>query len=77
MNDSPDITQRRIDSNVTKLLASLAVTYEKANPRADFWPIFEKEEKALDEKLRKRPIMLMEIETACATFRSNVIKALA
>ena len=77
MNDSVDITEKRIKTQVRKILDGVAVVYDKGTPKPEFWPIFEREEKNLDTKLSKRPIGLMEIETACAIFRSHVIKAIS
>lgn len=76
-NASDDLTNKRIAAKWRSFFAELEGIYERRlNPKPGFWSTYETEERALHEKLQRRPLPLAEIEGAFAVFRSKVMKAL-
>jgi hypothetical protein len=75
--ESVDMTQRRIDAAWKVIIKELVNVYEiKQTPKVDFWPTYDREERALTEKLRKRPLGMMEMESMFNKFRAMILKAL-
>jgi hypothetical protein len=76
-NASDDLTNKRIASKWRAFFAELEGIYERRlNPKPGFWSTYEAEERALQEKLQRRPLPLAEMENAFALFRAKVLKAL-
>jgi hypothetical protein len=71
-----DLNSNRIRTKVRTVLNELANVYERAKVPADFWDHYDREERSLTERVGKRPITLMEIESACMNFRSKLLRLL-
>lgn len=67
----------RIVTQAKKILAELALVYERSNKvTSKFWEQWDQAEKELNAAVAKRPISAMDIEIAFGSFRRKMLALL-